>query len=192
MDTEALWIRKMGEHKKPEYTSINPFQKVPCLKDGDFIVRESISAAKYIASKYKTADHWYPKDLQRRTRVDEYLDWQHMNTRTIGNKAFYTKVLAPWFTSKPVDTQQLQVDLEAVAVCYRQIENNFLGDSSFLCGEEISLADIFAACEIVQTTVCGDTLGQHPKLQSWIHRVQQKLSPYFDEIHKPLLNSYKE
>lgn len=29
----------------------------------------------YLSSKYQTADHWYPSDLQARARVHEYLGW---------------------------------------------------------------------------------------------------------------------
>jgi len=27
------------------------------------------------------ADHWYPKDSVKQAQVDEYLEWQHTNTR---------------------------------------------------------------------------------------------------------------
>ena len=36
---------------------------------------------KYLATKYPVADHWYPADTKQRARVDEYLAWQHTNTR---------------------------------------------------------------------------------------------------------------
>ena len=41
----------------------------------------SIAIVKYLATKYPVADHWYPADTKQRARVDEYLAWQHTNTR---------------------------------------------------------------------------------------------------------------
>ena len=36
---------------------------------------------RYLAQKHPTADHWYPEDLEARTKIDMYLDWHHSNIR---------------------------------------------------------------------------------------------------------------
>ena len=36
---------------------------------------------KYICAKYKLPDHWYPIDINKRAKIDEYLSWHHTNTR---------------------------------------------------------------------------------------------------------------
>ena len=40
------------EHKQPEYLALNPRGKVPVLRDGDFVVRESIAILVYLNAKY--------------------------------------------------------------------------------------------------------------------------------------------
>ena len=45
----------------------------------------------YLVDKYHLPDHWYPKDLQKRAKVDEYLHWHHNNLRKEA-KLFYYKV----------------------------------------------------------------------------------------------------
>jgi cAMP-dependent protein kinase regulator len=42
-----------GAHKKPEYTAMNPFQRMPTLKDADYVIGESCASLRYIAMKYK-------------------------------------------------------------------------------------------------------------------------------------------
>lgn len=37
-------------------------------------------------------DHWYPKDSRAQARVDEYLEWQHANTRLSCAMYFQHKV----------------------------------------------------------------------------------------------------
>lgn len=41
----------------------------------------SCAILRYLAQKHNVADHWYPKDLQARTRVDEALAWFPGNLR---------------------------------------------------------------------------------------------------------------
>ena len=40
------------EHKSPEYLALNPRGKVPTLKDGDFILHESLAIMAYLDSAY--------------------------------------------------------------------------------------------------------------------------------------------
>lgn len=47
----------------------------------------SVAILRYICRTYNVADHWYPKDSAKQARVDEYLEWQHLNTRA--NCALY-------------------------------------------------------------------------------------------------------
>ena len=52
----------------------------------------SIAILKYLAEKFRTPDHWYPADLQKRARVNEYLAWQHTAIRAHGSKVFWFRV----------------------------------------------------------------------------------------------------
>ena len=45
----------------------------------------------YLVDKYHLPDHWYPKDLQKRAKVDEYLHWHHNYLRWIA-RSFFMRV----------------------------------------------------------------------------------------------------
>jgi len=47
---------------------------------------------RYLAAKYKVPDHWYPRKLEDRSRVDEYLEWNDSNIRAAAMGFFYNKV----------------------------------------------------------------------------------------------------
>ena len=49
---------------------------------------------RYLSKQYreKIADHWYPSDAKSQAKVDEYLEWQHTNTRISCAMYFQTKV----------------------------------------------------------------------------------------------------
>lgn len=46
---------RTGETKTPEYTALNPRQKVPLLQDGNFTIGESAAIAAYLARTYPSA-----------------------------------------------------------------------------------------------------------------------------------------
>ncbi len=47
---------------------------------------------KYLVSKYKLPDHWYPADLQQQARIEEYLHWHHTNLRVGAAHTIFNKV----------------------------------------------------------------------------------------------------
>lgn len=51
----------------------------------------SVAIFAYLCDKFQL-DQWYPKDLQKRARVNEYSHWQHFNIRANGAMVFRTKV----------------------------------------------------------------------------------------------------
>lgn len=62
-----------GEHRNPEYKSINPNCLVPTLDDDGFRLTESGAIIRYLANKTNSAA--YPENLQERARVDEAIEW---------------------------------------------------------------------------------------------------------------------
>jgi glutathione S-transferase len=67
------------------------------------------------------------------------------------------------------------------------MENVFLQNNQFLCGNEISIADLLAICEHMQPIACGEKIYEgHPKMAAWHERVKAKLQPDFDDVHSVL------
>ncbi len=79
----------------------------------------------YMAQKYTSsvANHWYPADLQQQAQVNEYLAWQHTNTRANGSKVFLLKVQVPDQTVVAVSSSDLHY--------YRCLSNSDI--RSFVC-----------------------------------------------------------
>lgn len=54
--------------------------------------RFSVAILRYLVKSRHLEDNWYPSDLKRQARVDEYLEWQHNNTRALCTMYFRVKV----------------------------------------------------------------------------------------------------
>ncbi|XP_006822345.1 glutathione S-transferase theta-1-like [Saccoglossus kowalevskii] len=185
-EKEVVSIGK-GEHMSEEFSQINPENKLPAIKDGLFCLRESVAILKYLAAKYNTADHWYPRDLQKRAKVDEYLAWHHGNTRKDAIFVFWTEVLIPRMRGTEINQPRLKKAVAAFDNTMDKIEKIFLKDQKFLCGDDITLADIMAVPEFLQLTASGrDIAPDSPKINAWIERVRSRLQPFFDQFHTPI------
>ncbi|XP_060699861.1 glutathione S-transferase theta-1-like [Hemiscyllium ocellatum] len=173
-----------GQQYSEDFGKVNPLRLVPALKDGDFTMGESVAILKYLACKYKTPDPWYPADLQRRARVDEYLAWQHMTIRYQGCRG-----LLPVLTGQIVPKDRMDEAVQDLQTAIQIFEDTFLQDRPYTAGQEVSLADLFALVDLVQPVGTGlDPLEGRPKLMEWRERVTRAVGKgLFHEAHEKLM-----
>jgi len=125
------------EQKTPEYTKINPFQKVPAIIDNGYILFESNTLMRYLANSKPIADHWYPKDPQQRGYVDLYFDWHAPNIIN-GIKYLYVKAGSPYFKGVTVEEAKAAADK-----VWGEFESVFLSQRKFIASDDkLSIADL--------------------------------------------------
>lgn len=137
--------------------NINRFKKIPCIIDNGFKLAESVAILRYLVREYPThvADHWYPKDSKARARVDEYLEWQHMNTRLHCSSYFWLKYLLPTMMGKMASESRLREAKKQMNDTLDILSNVWLNSykgQKFIAGNTISVADLLAITELEQTS----------------------------------------
>jgi len=179
-------LRK-GEHLTDEYARITPLKKVPIIDDDGFVLTESVAILQYLSVKHKVPDHWYPSDLKKRARVDEFLNWQHLNLRAFGAQYFLTRVITPTLTGEKYDEKRLERFKKELDKCLNQIEQIFLKNNSpFMNGaQDITIADLLAVAELEQPMGANyDILANRPILAAYMKRVSERLNPHYDFAHQ--------
>lgn len=64
---------RTGETLTPEYTRLNPSQKIPTLQDGDFVLSESAAIVNYLGATYGESRSLCPPTAAReRARYDQW------------------------------------------------------------------------------------------------------------------------
>ncbi|XP_008566796.1 PREDICTED: glutathione S-transferase theta-2B-like isoform X1 [Galeopterus variegatus] len=178
-----------GQHLSKEFLQVNSLHRVPVLKDGDFILTESVAILIYLSIKYQTADYWYPPDLQARARVHEYLGWHADCIRGTFGVSLWTQVMAPLIGAQ-VPEEKVKRNRAIMDQALQQLEDKFLGDRAFLTGQQLTLADLMALEELMQPVALGyDLFEGRPRLAAWRGRVEAFLGAELcQEAHSPILS----
>ncbi|GAA5216233.1 glutathione S-transferase family protein [Corallincola platygyrae] len=128
-------LRK-GEHKQAEFLAINPFAKIPALKDDDLVLTESAAICMYLAEK---AGKLLPESGSPES--GKHHQWVTYITNEIEQPLW---TMAKHSFALPEDMRQESVrDVaawefeKAVAVA-----EQWLGDNEYLLGEQFTVADI--------------------------------------------------
>jgi len=167
------------QHKSPAYLALNPRGKVPTLKDGDFVVYESLAIMAYLDRKYPEST------IFGRTAEETGLIW-----RTICEGESYfqpagDKIVRPLFFGKDLDqVDQIQQAAETLRGELKTVDER-LARSRWLVGEQISAADIslFPLVQLLLRAASKDAarsfnfgfvpLAQSfPNIARWVERIE--------------------
>jgi glutathione S-transferase len=163
-----------GEHHKEPYASLNPNRMVPMLEDGDLRLTESSAILKYLASKYDLPS--YPKDLKKRAKVDEMMDW--FNTqfyRDYGYGLAYPQLYP--HHKRPSDEIQkgtIAWGQERARGWFQILNDYWLGpNKQYLCGDQITVADYFGSCLATLGEVIRCDFSAYPNVERWLNNMRK-------------------
>lgn len=108
---------------------------------------------RYLADKDLFSPNLYPKDLQNRARVDEFLEWQHLTLRAGCGFYFMRCWLLPMNGLAHMPSQEgIDKLIKDMEQNLKLVEKIWLKDSDFLIGKKLTVADLMGASEIEQTS----------------------------------------
>ena len=168
-----------GENKAPAYLQLNPRGKVPTLKDGDFVVYESLAIMAYLDRKYPAPP------LFGKTAEDAGLIWRAISECESYLVSAGDKVVRPVFFGKGLEkVEEIQQAAQTIRQELKTLDER-LASSHWLVGEQISAADI-AVIPLVQLLLRAASkeaaqplnlgllpLAQtYPNIARWVQRIE--------------------
>ena len=158
-----------GEHKAPAYLAINPNASLPALVDGDLTLWESNAILQYAADK-AGADSLYPKDLKVRADINRWLLWEANQWFPSTYVYLVENVVKPLLKAEPdqavLAAQKPNFDKLAGILEQR------LQKQPWLCGQQVTIADIAVASPIHLHSFQKLPLEPYPSLRRWIGQME--------------------
>jgi glutathione S-transferase len=161
------WGTGFRQTDTPEFLSLNPNGLVPVIKDGDFVLWESNSIIRYLASRY-AGEALYPTGSVKRAKIDQWLDWQASDLNRSWSYAFLGLVRK---SSEHQAPGEISASLAGWARHMNILENQLNATGAFVAGEHFSLADIPIGLSVNRWF---STPFEHPRFPA--------VSNYFDRL----------
>jgi len=125
-----------GDNRTPAYLELNPRGKVPTLKDGDYVLYESLAIMSYLDRKYPDPP------LFGKTAEETGLIWQVLAECESYVVSAGDKVVRPIFSGKGLDkAEEISQAAETVRRELKMVDERLAG-SQWLGGDNNSAADI--------------------------------------------------
>tara|TARA_B100000427_G_scaffold89351_1_gene73711 strand:+ start:4579 stop:5217 length:639 start_codon:yes stop_codon:yes gene_type:complete len=168
-----------AEQKSDEFVAVNPNAAFPALIDDDFILWESNAILQYAAEKVGNTNA-YPTDIRTRADINRWLLWE--SSSWFGSCYVYlvencVKPLLGDTTDESILANEQENFHKLASILDARLKN-----STFLCGEEPTIADVAVAAPMHLHGWAKLPLGDHPNLIRWMTKEIENCS-WWKETH---------
>lgn len=142
------------------------------MDDNGINIADSHAIAAYLCDKYGKNDRLYPKDLVKRALVNSLL---HFDSGNLFSRLRF--LLEPIWRLKFTELPEERVNYIRTSF---DILERFLAKSPYLCGDELTIADLCCIATISSITrIVTPDPAKHAELIKWTHRMAQL--PYYKD-----------
>ncbi len=160
-----------GEQFRPEFLAISPNNRMPAIVDDDppgggapIAIFESGAILLYLGDK---TGKLLPRDIRGRTEVTEWLMWQMGGLGPMAGQTHHFRSFAPEKIPYAIDRYTNESHR-----LYGVLDKRLAG-RQFVCGSEISIADV-AAYPWIHPEGQGQNLADFPDLAAWMERMKTR------------------
>lgn len=177
-----------GENERQSFKDrYNPTGQVPIICDGDLVVWESPAIGFYLNEKFGAPGNWFGATMQQRAIIQQYCHWHATYLRRGAGAFFYTH-FAECIWGKQDYSREIAKGRHVLDDSMTYLET-WLTKSDYLCGGEISFADLLGYHELV-SHVAGAILAdadwrKHPRVKRWFDTISER--PYSRAVSEMIM-----
>ena len=132
------WGRDYRPTSDPEFMRVSIYGVVPVLDDGGFILRESNTIVRYLATKHGRTD-LYPADLRNRALAEQWMDYGSVDLGNGMRAVFQGKLLGLAPYHEPTVIAHGIADWNKQ---FTRLEKHLTESGPYMLGQSFTVADI--------------------------------------------------
>lgn len=150
--------------------TLNPNRQVPVLRDGDFVLWESNSICRYLATRAGRED-LLPAAAQARARVEQWMDWQASDLNSAWRHVFMARVRQ--HPDYP-DDARAGASLVQWNRLMGVLDAQLAATDGYVVGNTFTLADIVLGLSTQRWRSTPGSKPALPHLAAWFERLRQQ------------------
>lgn len=168
------WGPGFRSPKEPEYLALNPNGLIPVLIDGDFVLWESNTICRYLATQcYATT--LLPTEARSRARVEQWMDWQAGELNNSWRTAFMALV-----RGQPATPEAIAASVASWNRHMTMLDGQLGKTGAFAAGADFTLADIVLGLSAQRWKNAPIEHVELPAVEAWMQRLGER--PGFAEL----------
>jgi glutathione S-transferase len=120
------------------FTALNPNALVPVVRDADFVLWESNTICRWLASEHQ-CDDLLPSAPRERALVERWMDWQATELNSAWRYAFYALVRN---SEQHQDAKEIEASVRQWNRTMSLLDAQLQSSGAYVAGEHFTLADV--------------------------------------------------
>ena len=162
-ELEVIYPAK-GEHKKPEFTRINPMGRIPVMQDNEFFLTEGDAITRYLCQSHN--DQLYADNLKDKAIVDQWFDRISLDIGPALAVYTYQELIMGKLYNQTINQEKID-EAEKKLSRFLPILEQQLSEQSWIAGEQITMADTTAMGFFAATDGSSVNLKPYPNILNW-------------------------
>ena len=162
------WGAGFRSTQEPGYLALNPNGLIPVLVDGDFVLWESNTICRYLASR--SGDNaLLPAEPQARARVEQWMDWQAGELNNSWRVAFMALV-----RGQPAAPEAIAASVAGWNRHMALLDAQLAKTGAHVCGADFTLADVVLGLSAQRWQNAPIERMALPAVQAWMQRLSMR------------------
>lgn len=158
------------EHKSSEFMALNPNGKVPCLKDKDFVIWESIAINHYLAEKYRPEMNG--TSPEEKGHVAQWSVWAMTELQPPLVDILIQMVFVPEDKRNHAVIEKAKEKLPEKL----KVLDHALGGKEFMVGNKLTVADINVSSVANIASALHLDLEPYKNIREWLTKMKSRLA----------------
>jgi len=162
------WGPGFRSPKEPEYLALNPNGLIPVLIDGDFVLWESTTICRYLASKHY-ATTLLPTEARARAKVEQWMDWQAGELNNSWRVAFMALV-----RGQPATPEAIEAGVANWNRHMGILDAQLTKTGAHVTGDEFTLADVVLGLSAQRWKNAPIERAELPAVEAYLQRLSTR------------------